>query len=861
LDRFAQFFIAPLFLESTLERELIAIDSENKGNLRHDFWRLVQLNKSLLNPKHPYHRFATGNLQTLRDDPRGQGIDVRSKLIEFHKLQYSANRIKLVVVGRESLDQLEGWVIEFFSGVQNKSLAKNLWGDVPLFFPSQLCTQVFVKPIMDSHLLGISFPFLDEEDLYETLPSQYISHLIGHEGPGSILSYIKAKGWASQLLAGITPICSGSALFSVSVSLTKDGLTHYRDIVKIVFQYIAMIKEQAPEQWIFDEMKRLTEVNFQFKQKSVASQFTSHLSSMMQKPLPREWLLSGDSVLRKFDAGLVTRALSFLRSDNFRLMIVSQTLLGLDAKEKWYGTEYKEEKIPQVFLKEIADALASPSERIQSLHMPHKNDFIPNCLSVKKEVATSSTPKLIQLDDKVRVWFKKDDKFCVPKAALRITLRNSLVWTSPASYVKARLYCELVMDALEEYSYDAELAGLGFSISAGIHGLNIKVEGYNDKMPMLLEKVVSTMCDSLILPERFKVIKERLTQSYRNTEYQQPQHQIGAVVRYLIEEKMWINEQYAADLKDIETEDITAFLPQLLQPSNIEVLAHGNLSKRDALMMADIVKNTMHCRLLPQSQWYVHRNTILPPGSNYIYDRQLRDSQNVNSCIEYYLFISQVTDKTLRAKLFLLAQMIDEPVFDQLRSIEQLGYVVLSGVHYSHTIIGYRICVQSERTALYMEGRIDSFLEQFAPTLEHMTEEDFESHRRSAISNMLYKPENLESETARFWSHIATGYFDFLQREIDAATIETLRKPDMIDFYRQYIDPASEMRAKLSVHLNAQSAETSELSMDKVATVDGNGEKVVRKPVYITNVPQFKAQLPVSLGPSPMVDLSGFRED
>ncbi|CAI6089265.1 unnamed protein product, partial [Clonostachys chloroleuca] len=45
LDRFAQFFIEPLFLSSTLDRELKAVDSENKKNLQNDTWRLHQLDK------------------------------------------------------------------------------------------------------------------------------------------------------------------------------------------------------------------------------------------------------------------------------------------------------------------------------------------------------------------------------------------------------------------------------------------------------------------------------------------------------------------------------------------------------------------------------------------------------------------------------------------------------------------------------------------------------------------------------------------------------------------------------------------------------------------------------------------------
>ena len=60
LDRFAQFFISPLFLESSTEREMNAVDSENKKNLQEDTWRLYQLEKFLSSPLHPYHQFATG---------------------------------------------------------------------------------------------------------------------------------------------------------------------------------------------------------------------------------------------------------------------------------------------------------------------------------------------------------------------------------------------------------------------------------------------------------------------------------------------------------------------------------------------------------------------------------------------------------------------------------------------------------------------------------------------------------------------------------------------------------------------------------------------------------------------------------
>lgn len=783
------------------------MDSENKKNLQSDAWRMIQLNKSLSNPAHPYHHFSTGNLQTLKIEPEKRGLDVRSEFIRFYETHYSANRMKLVVLGQDSLDEMEQWVSELFSDVKNKDLPPNRWDDVQPFSAADMGTQVFAKPVMDSRSIDIFFPFMDEEHLYASQPSRYISHLIGHEGPGSILAYIKAKGWANGLSAGAMPVCPGSSFFTISIRLTKEGLQQYREVLKVIFEYIAMIKECEPEEWIFDEMKAVANVDFRYQQKSPAGRFASRLSSVMQKPLPREWLLS-QSLIRDFDPEAIKKALTYLRADNFRLMIISQEYPGdWDSTEKWYGTQYKAEKIPQDLMAELHEASTSTREtRPASLHLPHRNEFIPTRLSVeRKEVPEpAATPKLIRHDDRARVWFKKDDRFWVPKATLHATLRNPLVWATPANFLKSKFYCDLVKDALVEYSYDAEIAGLDYHLYAGMMGLEIAVGGYNDKMAVLLEKVTSSMRELVVNPDRFHIIKERLYRSYRNAEYQHPYSQIMEYTRHLTMEKTWISEQFLAELDHIQPEDISTFFPQLLQQNHIELLAHGNVYKEDVLKMTDCIEKNLQRRALPKSQWLVRRNLVLPPGSNYIYERQLKDPANVNHAIEYYLLIGMVPDDALRARLLLFAQMTDEPAFDQLRTKEQLGYVVWSGARYSATTMGYRVIVQSDRDAKYLESRIDSFLTKFGQTLEEMDDKEFEGHKQSVINRRLEKVKNLMSETARFWMHVSSEYYDFLQHETDAAVLKELTKSDMISFYKQYIDPASSTRGKLSIYLTAQ---------------------------------------------------------
>ena len=808
LDRFAQFFIAPLFLSSTLDRELKAVDSENKKNLQSDNWRLSQLNKSLSNPKHPYHHFSTGNLQTLRDEPRKRGVEIREEFINFHDQHYSANRMKLVVLGRESLDELEELVANLFAGVRNKDLPQNRWDGLQPFTEREALTQVFAKPVMDSRTLEIYFPYQDEEELYESQPSRYLSHLIGHEGPGSILAYIKSKGWANGLSAGAMPICPGAALFTISVRLTEDGLKQYHEIVQVVFQYISLMRESEPQKWIVDEVKGMAEVDFRFKQKTPASSFTSKLSSVMQKPLPREWLLSGSRLIRKFDPEAIKKALTYLRTDNFRMTIVSRDFPGdWDQKEKWYGTEYKSEPIPDS-LRDAAERAGQTTakDRLADLHLPHKNEFIPTKLSVeKKEVEEpAKAPKLIRNDEGVRTWWKKDDQFWVPKANIYVTLRTPLVSATPANTVKTKLYCELVKDALVEYSYDAEIAGLDYGLGAFTQGLDIEVSGYNDKMSVLLEKVLISMRDLEVKPDRFKIIKERLLRGYRNWDFQQPFRQVGEFTRWLGTENGWINAEYLAELPHLLPEDISTFFPQLLRQMHIEILAHGNLCKEDALKLTDLTESIIRPRALPQSQWQVRRNLILPEGSDHTYSRTLGDPANVNHCIEYYLYVGSVTDHVLRAKLLLLAQMTDEPGFDQLRTKEQLGYIVFTGARMAATTMGYRVIIQSERSPEYLEKRINAFVAKFEASLKDMSVDDFESHKKSLINKRLEKIKNLGQESGRFWAHITNEYFDFKQVEDDVAHLRPLTKDDLVTFFKQYIDPASSARAKLSVHMVAQ---------------------------------------------------------
>ncbi|RCI10149.1 hypothetical protein L249_8413 [Ophiocordyceps polyrhachis-furcata BCC 54312] len=811
LDRFAQFFVEPLFLPSTLDRELKAVDSENKKNLQNDTWRLHQLGKSLSNPRHPFCHFSTGNLNVLKTLPEARGINVRDKFIEFHDKHYSANRMKLVVLGREPLDVLQKWVVELFSPIANKKLPPNRWSEEVPFRDCDMATQCFAKPVMDTRQLDLTFPFMDEEALFESQPSRYISHLIGHEGPGSIMSYVKNKGWVNGLSAWSSSVCPGTpGMFEVQIRLTEEGLNNYHEIANIFFQYVSLLREASPQEWIFDEQKGMADVDFKFRQKTPASRFTSRTSSVMQKPLPREWLLSGNSRLRTFDAELIEKALSTIRPDKLRMTVVSRTFPGnWDAKEKWYGTEYRCEKIPDDLMAELNRAMTlSASERLPELHLPHKNNFIPKKLEVdKKEVAEPApAPRVLRNDSLARTWWKKDDTFWVPKANVMVSLKNPIIHATAENSVKARIFTELVRDEFEEYSYDAELAGLQYTVSLDSRGLFLDISGYNDKLPVLLKQVVVTIRDLDIRTERFDIVKERLTRGYKNFQLQSSYQQIGDYASWLNAERDYIVEELEAELSAITVDAVRLFHRQMLAQLYIEIYAHGNLYRDEALMVTDMVVSTFKARPLPRWQCPVIRSLMLPPGSNFVYNKTLEDPANVNHCVETWFFVGDKADGLVRAKTLLVDQMTHEPAFDQLRTKEQLGYIVFSGIRNFATTCGFRVLIQSEKTPEYLEKRIEAFMAQFSRTLATMSEAEFEGHKRSLIIRRLEKLRSLDQESSRHWGHISNEYYDFEQAQVDAANIKSLTKAEMVDFYDEFLSPSSSRRARLSVHLHARGA-------------------------------------------------------
>ncbi|XP_012441661.1 nardilysin-like isoform X1 [Gossypium raimondii] len=119
-----------------------------------------------------------GNKKSLVDAIE-KGIDLCKQIPELYNDYYHGGLMKLVVIGGESLDVLQHWVVELFSDVRQGSQGKPEFKvEGPVWRAGKLYRLEAVK---DVHILELRWALPCLLQAYLQKPEDYLAHLLGHE--------------------------------------------------------------------------------------------------------------------------------------------------------------------------------------------------------------------------------------------------------------------------------------------------------------------------------------------------------------------------------------------------------------------------------------------------------------------------------------------------------------------------------------------------------------------------------------------------------------------------------------------------------------------------------------------------------
>jgi len=871
LDRFSAFFICPLFTASCVDRELNAVHSEHSKNLLQDNWRLFQLLKTTSNPESPFSKFGTGSHATLRDGPKTNGIDVREALMKFHADHYSAHRMRLVVVGSDGLDELQQMAVSKFNNVKSNSNPTPSFSSDAMRVGDDLGRLMHIMPIKDVRQLSLVWSIdAGLDHLYDYKPLELLSHLLGHEGGGSLLSYLKRQQWANGLSSGMKLSASSFALFTVSVDLTPSGLEHTRDVSEAIFSYIkhvvAVSLEQQPKRWqeeIYGEVSAIGKMGFRFKSKEAPQSLASSLAHNMHH-YPPSRVLNGPWEYRSYDSTLMHHFIHRLADPSqCRVHVIAQPIRPkMEAsksgvlQERWYKTEYSNDPLPADWLQCMTnprriDELSLPAtnefvatnfalkhEKFSEEEIKQKKDYAPKQIDVKElsgvmdEATTSSLtsqaahhneehkheneadeaaaralihsvaptpPSFIPLSSHPlsSVWWKADRTYGMPRANLLLRIRTPLAYSSPQSALLSALFAQMAEEQLNEFAYNAQIAGLSYSFYSTREGLQLSIGGYNEKQPKLLSAILQHLQSlplTVMTPasrRAFIRLQDGMKRSLENFQKENPYSWALFDELHATEATIWTYEEKLAVIDSLTPEQVGAWGAQLLAAAELDLFAHGNVVEAEVRSMANLIQATLQPRPLAPSQLPQCRIVQLPTSAVFIRRRgALNPSDKNSACLNLY----QIGEDTVenRALTHLWAHIVREPLFQQLRTQEQLGYLVWSNALNMRGVLHWRVLLQSSSApADYLHHRVEAFLSHYRHvTLPTKLRDDPSFIQRNIASLCAKKQERdktLHAESNRLWREITTGRreFDRVEREVEA--LKTVTTEQLLQFIDRFI--------------------------------------------------------------------------
>lgn len=122
----------------------------------------------------------------------------------------------------------------------------------------------------------------NKKQYYRNPPGNYVSNLVGHEGKGSILSYLMKEGLATSLTSGTYDNYDCYTEFTISMDITEKGLTKINEIIGYILYYIQMLKEKGCPKEFFEELKLINRLKFEFMDKKKGMMETAKIAKEMQ---------------------------------------------------------------------------------------------------------------------------------------------------------------------------------------------------------------------------------------------------------------------------------------------------------------------------------------------------------------------------------------------------------------------------------------------------------------------------------------------------------------------------------------------------------------------------------------------------
>ncbi len=748
LERFIDMFISPLLLPTMVEKEIEAIDAEFLLKQKDDLRCLYQVHKETCNPAHPFSQFSVGNKQTFSPFSAGQLAD---KLREFHHQRYVAHNLCLCVISPFSEEEISQWLLPLLSRFSSLEPTNSL-SFPPLYLTSQLGVRIDIQPIMAARRLILTFALPGMDQYYRAKPTHLISHILGDEGEGSLLQYLKGQNWVTNLSAGGGISGTNFKDFNVNMQLTELGTEHVDDIIEAVFYNLKLIKTEGLELWRLEEKQALLNLARDFSDQGKLLDEANHLSGNMFS-YPIEHVCVADFMLDQPDIELIKAVLDHFSPQNMRIKYINQAV-ETTTQAQFYHTPYKVSEISESQLQ----GYKKPAV-IEQITLPKRNPYITQETRLQPKNNQYAHPVKLIEEPNMGFWFGQDHKFNQPKGDCFISFDCDAVTSGIEAVTYKRLWVALIQESLVKTYYRAGIAGLNYHIYPHQGGFSLHTNGFSQQQLAFCSELFEQIHTLDNFSEYFEQVRHKQWQALQNSLLNKPINRLFTRLSVLMQRHAHAHSDMVGLLDHATLDHVSSVKERLLNKYHLEVLVHGDWSPESATAFGHQLHS--HMQGFPAAGKLSRDVADIRSGHFHLHQVS---SHHSDSAIAIYLQGATASDKDT-ALMILMEQLLSGPFFNELRTNRQLGYLVGTGYVPFNQHPGMVLYIQSPTAPIEtLFKEITGFIESHSKSLLN-AQNYFEQVKQGVIKQLREKDTNLSMKSQRLWVALGTSEGADFQRE------------------------------------------------------------------------------------------------
>ncbi|MBU3002025.1 insulinase family protein [Paraglaciecola arctica] len=730
-------FDKPLFNPALIEKEINAIDSEFLLKQKDDLRRLYQVHKETCNPNHPFSQFSVGNKETFAPFTVEQ---LQQKLQRLFHGFYQPQNACLCLVSQHDLSITEGYVRKLFSDwTGNCKLTRD--AQPALYLASNLGVQINILPLQKAKRMILTFALPEQRTHYRSKPLSVLSHILGDEGKGGLLHFYKAQDWATNLSAGGGIEGSTFKDFNINLQLTDKGITHSDAVITALFSYIQLIKDCGIEPWRIKETATLNQLMWDFPDQAKAIDEASHFSQAMFE-YPIHHLVAGEHILDKPDVGIVLQMLEFFCPQNMRIKAVNPSV-NVTQTAKWYQTPYSVESISTQRIKHFMSG-----QWRSSFMLPKANQFLPTCKTSQPVNKNYVLPKKIVCENGLDFWYGQDHKFKQPKGDCFLTFDCPAINEGVQLTTAKRLWVALLNEKLNQKYYQANLAGMHFHFYPHQGGFSLQTNGFSANQLEFCTNLLTKIVIHEDFSSSFAQVKAKQYQGLSNTVLNKPINRLFTTLAVIMQQQNQASSDMIQVMENLTLDDVESTKTKLLNQFHLEGMMYGDWSQEEANQVSVDIKAF---RKRHKHSQKIHRG-VADIRHNKAISFEVECQHKDPAVVIYF----QAPDASLKnvALTILAEQLLATPFFNQLRTEQQLGYLVGSGYipYNQHPGIGFYI-QSPQHSAEYLIDAIHLFLQQITENIDQFNH-IWDPLKKGVIKQLMEKDTNLSMKSQRLWMAI-----------------------------------------------------------------------------------------------------------